>query len=292
MAVGASGQRKRTRSQKFTIVNLSFSVYYARFRKSGDVALVSKALLLDLYEGDTKRAVRFRYGLLAVDFLTICFLILSSFYYGSVFVEVLDFAFGLFFAAEYVARLSIASRRLAFALKFTNVIDLVVVLSFLAPLLGESFAFLRSFRLLRLMGSDRIREQLSRDWPAFRNNHEVFISGLNLWTFVFVMTELVFITQVGINSNIQNFLDAMYFTITTLTTTGFGDVTLTGNSGRLLAIIIMIFGVSLFLRLVQTLIRPPKVRHACPNCALLMHDRDAVHCKHCGIVLHIPNEGL
>lgn len=253
---------------------------------------LNRALITELYESDTRRAVRFRYGLLAVDVVTILFLIVSSFFYGSTAIEVLDFIFGLLFAAEYAARLSIAPRRWVFAFKFTNVIDLVVALSFLAPLLGESFAFLRSFRLLRLLGSDRIHQQLSRDWPAFRNNHEVFISALNLWTFVFVMTELVFVTQVGNNDNIRNFLDAMYFTITTLTTTGFGDVTLTGTSGRLLAIVIMIFGVSLFLRLIQTLIRPPKVRHTCPSCGLLMHDRDAVHCKHCGIVLNIPNEGL
>ena len=53
-----------------------------------------------------------------------------------------------------------------------------------------------------------------------------------------------------------------------------------------------IVGVSLFLRLLQAIFRPRKVRFACPACALLLHDLDAVHCKHCGRVLHIPDEGL
>ena len=53
----------------------------------------------------------------------------------------------------------------------------------------------------------------------------------------------------------------------------------------------MIFGISLFIRLAQTIFRPAKVRFACPECGLQRHDPDAVHCKHCGHVLNIPNEG-
>ena len=60
------------------------------------------------------------------------------------------------------------------------------------------------------------------------------------------------------NEKITNYVDALYFTVTTLSTTGFGDITLVGNSGKLLSVAIMIFGISLFLRLVQVVLRPPK----------------------------------
>ena len=66
---------------------------------------------------------------------------------------------------------------------------------------------------------------------------------------------------------------------------------LTGTGGRLLAVVIMIFGVSLFLRLVQVMLRPDKVFFKCPACGLSRHDRDAVHCKACGLLLNIPDEG-
>ena len=88
-----------------------------------------------------------------------------------------------------------------------------------------------------------------------------------------------------------NYADALYFTVTTLTTTGFGDITLTGTPGRLLSVAVMIVGVTLFLRLVQVLLRPSKVREECPSCGLQLHDPDAIHCKHCGRVLHIKTEG-
>jgi voltage-gated potassium channel len=53
----------------------------------------------------------------------------------------------------------------------------------------------------------------------------------------------------------------------------------------------MIFGVTLFLRLLQALVRPHKVRYACPTCGLQRHEVDAVHCKACGTLLNIPDEG-
>jgi len=42
--------------------------------------------------------------------------------------------------------------------------------------------------------------------------------------------------------HIRNYADALYFTIATLTTTGFGDVTLPDTTGRLLSVVIMIAG--------------------------------------------------
>lgn len=43
---------------------------------------------------------------------------------------------------------------------------------------------------------------------------------------------------------IGNYIDALYFTVAMLTTTGFGDITLPGTAGRLLSILMMIVGVS------------------------------------------------
>jgi voltage-gated potassium channel len=120
----------------------------------------------------------------------------------------------------------------------------------------------------------------------------VIFSAINLFIFIFVVTAFVYVLQSPSNPSITNYIDALYFTITTLTTTGFGDVILVGSTGRLLAIVIMIVGVALFVRLVQTIFRPNKVRYECPQCGLTRHDLDAVHCKHCGKEIHIRTEGI
>jgi voltage-gated potassium channel len=86
-------------------------------------------------------------------------------------------------------------------------------------------------------------------------------------------------------------MDALYFTVTALTTTGFGDITLSGEWGRVLSVIVMILGISLFLRLLQTIFQPAKVHATCPRCGLSRHDPDAIHCKHCGDTIHIATTG-
>lgn len=244
-----------------------------------------------LYESESVHAHRFRYAMLGMDILTIVFLIASTFFYGTQTVEFFDYFFGIYVALDFAARFWIAHSKKHFLTRPLNIADLVAAISFIAPLLGENFAFLRGLRILRLLRSYRLQSKLRRDFAYFRRNEDIILSAVNLFVFIFVMTEMVFVSQVKINSNIENFLDAMYFTITTLTTTGFGDITLVGELGRLLSVIIMIFGVSLFLRLVQTIIRPSKVRFTCNHCGLYLHENDAVHCKHCGNVLNIPSDG-
>ena len=254
-------------------------------------SLALKQKITDLYEGDSQTAHRFRYTLLVLDVVTILFLIGSTFFYGHTVVEWIDVLFGIYIAIDFFARLWIATKKPAFFLSPLNLADLVAMVSFLAPLLGGNFAFLRSLRVLRLLRSYRLQDRLRKDFLYFRQHEDVIMSFTNLFIFVFIMTELVFVTQVGDNPNVRNFLDAMYFTIAALTTTGFGDITLQGDAGRALSIIIMIFGVSLFLRLIQTMFRPSKVRFTCDACGLFLHESDAVHCKHCGKVLAIPSDG-
>lgn len=250
-----------------------------------------KQNILEYYEGDSAAAHKFRYFILTLDIVTIAFLIVSSFFYGNKVVEFIDIVFGIYIGLDFAARLWIAQKKPAFFLHPLNLADLVVMISFLAPLLGENFAFLRGLRILRLLRSYRLQQRLRQDFQYFRRNEDVILSATNLFIFIFLMTELVFVTQVRTNPEVTNFLDAMYFTIAALTTTGFGDVTLQGDIGRMLSIVTMIFGVSLFLRLVQTIFRPSKVRFTCDACGLFLHEHDAVHCKHCGKVLAIPSDG-
>jgi voltage-gated potassium channel len=220
------------------------------------------------------------------------FVVASSFFRGTALTEVLDSIFGTIILIDLVARLWIVRRPLRELFHPITLADVIVIFSLLAPAAGENFAFLRVLRTLRLLRSYRMVARLRRDVPFFRNNQDLIFSVLNLAVFILVTTALVFETQVGRNEEIRNYADALYFTVTTLTTTGFGDITLQGTHGRLLSVLIMIFGVSLFIRLAQTVFRPHKVQYQCPHCGLSRHDADAVHCKHCGETLNIPDEGL
>lgn len=243
-----------------------------------------------LYFGDSPAAHRFRYVLLGFDLLVIAFIVVSSFFHGVLAVEVLDAVFGVVILLDTTARILAAERRWSELLQLGTLIDLVVIFSLLAPITGENLAFLRVLRALRLLRSYRIIRRLRQDVPFFRRHQDAVLAAVNLALFIFVMTALVFETQVERNPSIRNFADALYFTVTTLTTTGFGDITLPNTEGRLLSVAIMIFGVSLFLRLIQVLFRPSRKSWRCSGCGLTRHERDAIHCRHCGTLLNRPHE--
>ncbi len=245
----------------------------------------------DLYDGPSEAADRFRYGLLAFDLLTILFLITTSFIARGLHTETIDTVIGLIYFADVLARLWISPRPLRDLIHPYGLADIAVVASLLAPLWGEGLAFLRVLRLFRVLHSPQTLRQLRQDIPTFRQNETTIRAAINLLIFIFLMTALVYETQSTTNDKITNYVDALYFTVTTLSTTGYGDVTLTGSSGKLLSVAIMIFGISLFLRLVQVMLRPSKVDHKCPTCGLRRHDHDAVHCKACGTVLNIEDDG-
>ena len=250
-----------------------------------------KSIVRELYEGASAGAHRFRYGLISFDIATVIFLVVSSFFGHTPVIGVIDVVIGLIILTDFLARFWISRNRLSDLMNPANLADIVVIVSLLAPLAGEGLAFLRVVRVLRVMRSPIVLNRMRRDSNLFRENEQTVMAALNLALFIFVTTGIVYESQRGINEHITNYADALYFTVSTLTTTGFGDITLQGHWGRMLSVLIMIFGVSLFLRLIQILIRPHKVEHKCPDCGLLRHDADAVHCKHCGRVLHIEDEG-
>jgi voltage-gated potassium channel len=245
-----------------------------------------------LYFGDDEGARRFRYGLVVFDVTTLLVFLVSSFASDAPWMIAVDLVMAVLLSAEFAARLFAEPNRRQLLLSFTTVADLVVILSLLLAAFAENLAFLRIVRALRLLRSYHLLRDLRRESAWFRLHEDIIQRTVNLGVFIFIVTSVVYVTQHVMNPMIANYVDALYFTITTLTTTGFGDITLQGVGGRLLAVVIMFVGVGLFLRLLQAIFRPYKVRFECPDCRLLLHDIDAVHCKHCGRVLPIPDEGL
>lgn len=249
------------------------------------------AVLREYYYGSSPAARRFRYVVLVFDVVVITFFIVTTFTGTSAHYQAVDIAIGVVLAADLITRLAISPRPWAMIARPGFVIDLVVIVALFGSALVPNLDMARVLRMLRVLRSYRLLAELRVDFPWFRKHEEVIESGLNLFVFVFVTTALVFVVEGPANPAVGSFLDALYFTIATLTTTGFGDITAIGPWGRVLAIGIMVFGVGLFLRLIQAVFRPAKFMYECPRCGLERHDIDAVHCKHCGEIINIPSQG-
>ncbi len=253
-----------------------------------------RGALRDLYFGADRRAARFQYGLVVFDVATILFFLTVTFIAEAPWLLWVDLALALVLGLDFAARLYIAQHPGRLLLNWVTIADAIVILSLLAPLLTGDYAtlaFLRVLRAARLARSYHLFETLKRRHKWVRQHEDAIQSGIHMLLFLFVTTAFVYVHQVDRNPLIETYVDALYFTVATLTTTGFGDITLAGETGKLLSVLIMIVGIALFIRLVQAVFMPARVRYRCPDCGLLKHDPDAVHCKHCGKVLDIPNEG-
>lgn len=250
-----------------------------------------KERLNHLYTGRSRKASRFRYALIALDILVIVFFVLTTPLRANPAIFAVDVVIGLLLLADLSARFWIAPNKPRFLRRLDTLTDIIVILSLLLVVFIQNLAFLRVVRALRTLRSYHVLSDLRRESRFFRYNEEVIVSSVHLAVFIFVVTAVVFVVQFGGNPDISDYVDALYFTVTTLTTTGFGDIILTGTMGRLLSVVIMVVGVALFLRLIQTIFLPRKIRYKCPDCGLNRHDQDAVHCKHCGHLLNIETSG-
>src|SRR5918994_2171443 len=217
--------------------------------------------LRQLFYGHRPAAVAFQSGLLAIDLAAIGYFLATTFVADAPWLRAVDLLLGILLALEFLGRMFAHRHPMQYLDNGAAMIDLVVIASLFVSALGSNLSFLRVLRTVRLLRSYYVLGRLKRLFPVVRRNEEVF-------------------------------LDALYFAVSALSTTGFGDITLIGStSGELLSIAMMIVGITLFFRLAQAVFRPGgKVLHPCPQCGLQRHEPDAVHCKACGYVLNIPND--
>lgn len=246
----------------------------------------------ELYTGHGKKARSFRYALVLFDTLTIFYFIVSVSWQQTALLSALEAALGVLILADLLARFWISDDRRQECLNLFTIADFLVVASLLlAPIVTDDLAFLRILRGLRLIHTYHLLRDLRRESRFFRRHEDALLAAVHLFVFTFVMASFVFVVAFGQEAGSGGYIDALYFTVATLTTTGFGDITMTTPGGRLLAVFIMVVGVGLFLHLARAIFQPSKVRYTCPTCGLNRHDPDAIHCTHCGEPLKIETEG-
>lgn len=216
---------------------------------------------------------------LVVIFMSIVSFFLST---GRVF-QYVEFGFGIFFAIEYILRFWVSRQKLGYVLRMVNVLDILLIGSLLTTVFVPNLAFLRILRTLQILRAYKFYgKRFDYHNQFIYRNFEIVSATVNIVVFLFVMSTLVYLQQAPINENIITYLDALYFTIATVTTTGFGDITVVGTTGKLLSIIIMILGVTLFFRLVKSIFVPHQLYSICPNCGQDHHALDAHYCNQCG----------
>ncbi|RVX39278.1 voltage-gated potassium channel [Nonomuraea polychroma] len=137
----------------------------------------------------------------------------------------------ILFTADYLIRLSLAPRRLRFLLR--NIPSLLVVL---LPLLRPLW-LLRALLLLHVI-ADRVRLPL-------RVRAVVYVSGTALFLCMVGSIAVLDVERDNPDGNIKTVGDAIWWSLTTMTTVGYGDRFPVTSEGRLVASGLMVAGVAL-----------------------------------------------
>ncbi|MBW4632898.1 MAG: ion transporter [Iphinoe sp. HA4291-MV1] len=204
-------------------------------------------------------------------------------------LDSIDTVILLVFAVEYLLRIWSEENKIKYLFSFYSIIDLIAVLPFFLGVVDISFIrLLRWFRILRLI------RFINKNSLFGVSKEDSLISARILFTLfaiIFIYSGLIYQVEHPVNSeNFATFLDAFYFSIVTMTTVGFGDVTPTSELGRLLTVLMILTGIALIPWQVGDLIKrlvktANQVETVCSGCSLSFHDTDAKFCKNCGTKL-------
>lgn len=196
----------------------------------------------------------------------------------------------IIFVFEYLLRMWSSPNRIRQFFNIYQLIDLVAILPLF--LTGKSYQILRVFRALRFLRLVRFMGKRHFFFRRLTFTHIIVIRIVYIISsIIFVSAGMIFYAESGIpGSGINSFSDAVYFSIVTLTTVGFGDIVPLSGYGRLITILIIVSGIVFIPWQIRDLIRhtvqpiPGAGRRdiTCPNCGTSNHEEDARFCRVCG----------
>lgn len=137
----------------------------------------------------------------------------------------------LAFAVDFAIRLALSTDRGRYALRHWYDVALVVL-----PLL-------RPLRLLRLLALVRVLDRSASN--SFAGRVLVYIAGATVLVVALGGIAVLDAEQGVRDANITNLGDALWWATTTVTTVGYGDHFPVSTEGRLVAAVLMLFGISL-----------------------------------------------
>ncbi len=155
----------------------------------------------------------------------------------------------IIFSLEYILRIWVADRKLAFIFSFYGLIDLLAILPFYVArgIDLRSIRIFRLFRLFRTLKILRYSRAIKRFYSAFKMVREELI------LFLIATSFLIFISSVGIyyfeNSaqpdKFQSVFHSLWWSVATLTTVGYGDVYPVTVGGKIFTFFMLIAGLGI-----------------------------------------------
>ncbi len=254
-----------------------------------------------IYESDTAAGRAFDQVIIAAILVSVAVVMADSVQewharHRTVFSAV-EWFFTILFTVEYLARLASVDRPLRYAFSFFGAVDLLAVLpTYLALFLPELHALidvrvlrlLRMFRIFRLTEYVEEYQYMGEALLASRRKILVFLSAVLM--VALILGTLLYIVE-GPQHGFSDIPTAVYWSITTITTVGFGDITPKTDLGRFIASVIMLIGWGTLAvptgivtaeMTVRRHVRGPALSRSCAQCGATGYGLEANFCQQCG----------
>ncbi len=206
-----------------------------------------------------------------------------------------EWFFTILFTIEYATRIYCSPNRRKYVLSFYGVVDLVsIVPTYLALLItGANYLLIirliRVFRVFRVFKMFRYLSEanlLVRSLWLGRRKILVFFLGVLVLSTVF--GSLMYLVE-GPEYGFTSIPKSIYWTIVTITTVGYGDITPHTVLGQVVSTLAMLTGYSIIAiptgivtAEMAAELQREKTLKKCTNCGKRGHDSDADYCKWCG----------
>jgi voltage-gated potassium channel len=214
------------------------------------------------------------------------------------YLNVLEWVLTIAFTIEYAMRIYVSPKPWGYIRSFYGIVDLLSILPSYLGLIYANIGYLliirllrvlRVFRVLRLMRYISEANVLARSLLRSRRKIFVFFSFVLILSVIF--GSLMFVVE-GAENGFTSIPRSVYWTIVTITTVGYGDITPHTALGQMIATLVMLMGYSIiaiptgiFTAEIAQEIQRQRTQKVCQNCHVPGHEADADFCRKCGAEL-------
>jgi len=270
---------------------------------SNSVALKQK-LHEVIFGTDTPAGKRFDIALIYLIVFSVLALMLDSVSWlskpWSGYIFALEWVFTLIFTVEYCIRIYCLPKPFRYIFSFYGLVDFVSILPSYVSLLVPGANYLLVVRLLRVLRIFRILKLVRYLSEAnilmraiMQSRRKVFVFFMSVLVLSTIFGSLMYIVE-GPVHGFSSIPKSIYWTIVTITTVGYGDITPQTALGQVIASAAMLTGYSILAvptgiftaELAQEMQRT-RTHITCGRCAKAGHELDASFCRNCGHPLEI-----
>ena len=218
------------------------------------------------------------------------------------FFNISEWVVTILFSIEYILRLVCIKKPSKYIFSFFGIIDLLSTIPKYLTFFILQSQYLTAFRALRLLRVFRILKLVRFVGESHNLARSIIASKTKIFVFVFfvlimsVLLGTIMYLVEGPTHGFNSIPHSIYWTIVTLTTVGYGDISPETPLGQFIATFIMIIGYGIIAvptgivsAEYATSLKSSKHHdngRSCPNCSAEVYRSDAEYCRKCGYKLN------